>query len=101
MSSAAVALHAAAVLLDVLPQVSAEDLAVGLFWPTDSCMTLLSRARLTSGEYALHYFCMGLLSSATSTLGACAIITLAWAFCLVPRQLQETMPSFLPRVPSV
>ena len=53
MSSAAVALHAAAVLPDVPPLVSAENLALGLFWPAASGMRLLSSAASTSGKHAV------------------------------------------------
>ena len=50
MASAAVALYAAAALPSVPPQVTAQDLALGLFCPAHSCPSFLSGATQTSGQ---------------------------------------------------
>ena len=50
MASAAVALYAAAVLPSVPAQVTAEDLALGLFCPAHSCPSFLPGATHTSGQ---------------------------------------------------
>ena len=50
MASAAVALFAAAVLPSVPPQVTAHDLALGLFCPTYSCPSFLPGVVQMSGQ---------------------------------------------------
>lgn len=53
MASAAVTLYAAAVLPRVPPQVTAQDLALGLFCPTHSCPSFASEPVQISGQCSI------------------------------------------------
>lgn len=98
MASAAVALYAAAVLPNVPPQLTAQDLALGLFRPVDSSSSFVSGAVQLSGQcttmqelpdteckpcsaqtYAVGVQCCGQVSQTTS--GVCYSLCI-WVACI-------------------